>query len=175
MAHTDLITGNLVPDYTILYKDYVEMFGALDLSMFPTTVAFNDRVFDMSDLFTARNNYKEIGCETAELFKDVAQRVINEAALIFLPKIEQWNAKVKDLFKREDTEQEETVNEYYLNPTVPTDRGPKIQSSNKSIYQHHIVFGQGVSEATMLTEIMELENIYYEALKYLDRLFIGLY
>ena len=178
MAHTDITTGRLAADYTMLYRDYVKEFGALDLSMFPSIEVGAGYLFTMEDLFNSRNQFKEIGAETPELFKAIAERRIREIALIYLPKIQEWLDHYAELWSREETHSEATVDDYFLNPTISAttkNTAPQLQSTSKSTYNHHITFGQGVSNTAMLKEIMELENIYYEALKVFDSLFIQLY
>lgn len=179
MAYTNHITGQIMPEYTVFYKDYKETFGALDLSMFPT-VTIDDKEYDFAAMFEARNAYKEIGAETPEYFKAIADRRIKEAALIFVPKIDEWKTHLTELWTREQVNVETSADAYYLNPTIAaldtSGQGqPQLQSTNKSTYNHHIIFGQGVSNAEMLREIMDVENIFYSALEFLDNLFITLY
>ena len=176
MAHTNITTGQLVADYTMLYKDYKETFGALDLSVFPT-VEINGETFNMAAMFEARNEYKEIGAETPELFRAIANRRIREAALLFNSKINEWSSHLSDLWTRETKEEESTVDDYFVNPTVSATSAaaPKLQSTSKSTYKHHIVFGQGVSNTEMLEQILELDNIFFTALTSLDNLFMTIY
>lgn len=177
MAYTNLITGQMAPDYTMFYKDYVDMFGALDLSIFPT-IEVGTNQFNLATMFNSRNEFKEIGAETPALFKKLAERRIQEIALIYLPKLQEWIDHYAELWSREEKHSESTVDDYYLNPTISatnTTTAPKLQSTSKSTYNHHISFGQGVSNATMLKEIMDLDSIYYDVLTELDTLFIGLY
>jgi hypothetical protein len=177
MAYTNTKTGEIIADYTVFYKDYKETFGALDLSMFPT-VTINENDYDFAAMFEARNAYKEIGAETPEYFKAIADRRIKEAALIFVPKINEWKEHLADLWSREQVHVETTADDFFLNPTVSATSAaaaPKLQSTSKSTYNHHITFGQGVSNAEMLRQIMEVETIFYSALEFLDNLFITLY
>lgn len=177
MAYTDLTTGEIKAEYTMFYADYTEQFGELDTSMFPT-VSIGNHNFVLENMFEARNAYKEIGAETPEYFREIANRRIKEAALIFIPKINEWIEHLPDLWSREQVNVESTADDFYLNPSVSATNAtaqPKLQSTNKSTYNHHITFGQGVSNAEMLRQIMEVENIYFAALEFLDNLFITLY
>ena len=174
MSHVNF-DGKLVADYTMLYSDYQKEYAALDLSAF-ANFKIGETIFSFSDMFNKRNANKEICAETPELFKQIADRRIKEAALIFINKLDAWKANYSKLFAREDISRENSVDDYFWQPTVSAEAGsPQLQSSSKSYYNHHITFGQGVSNADMLRSIYDLESIYYALLTFLDSLFIELY
>lgn len=179
MAYID-DNGVIQPDYTMLYKDYKAEYGALDLSMFDT-VTINGKEFNFADMFDARNQYKEIGCETPEIFKDCAQRRIKEIALIFTDKIKVWSENLSDtLWNREVVHEEKSATNQYLNPvnginTTTQDNKPELQATTENVYNHHIITGNGISNPVMMEQVMAVRNIYYDALAALDNLFITLY
>lgn len=172
------INGILYPEYTLFYKDVVANYGAPEaLSKIPT-ITIEGETYNFAELFYERFKHREICAETVQYWKDLANRYIKEAALIFAQKIKQYEELAPKATEREETSEVKTVDNLYLNPTVSaagTDgRTPKLQSTSEHIYPHHIVFNTK-SNATVLDEALDVRNIYFDCLLYCERLFMSIY
>lgn len=162
-------------NYTMTYKNYVERYGDLTgLGALPS-VTIGGINYSFAAMFTNRHKYHEIGAETPELFTELANRYLNELGLIYHKKIKDWETHLDDIWEREVTVTDTTTDTYYLNPTVSTTEGnPKIQSISEHSYPHRIVYNTK-DAAALLNASVDIENLFYEALKQTDVLFMSLY
>lgn len=172
------INGIVYPEYTLFYKDVVKTYGAPEALANIPSVTINDREYDFADLFYARFKNREICAETVEYWKDLAERYINEAALIFNHKIKQFEDLAPKILERETVSEEKTTDNIYYNPTVTANnsegKAPKLQSTSEHIYPHHIVFNTD-SNADLLKASLEINNVYFDCLTYCERLFMSIY
>lgn len=164
-------------NYTMTYNAYKQSYGDLEgLAAFPT-ITIGDDTYNFTEMFNSRFKFKEIGCETPEYWREVANRYLGEAALIFKDKILGWESKLPAAWTREEIHEERTVDNFYLNPTVAannTETSPKLQSTSEHVYPHHILYNTETA-ADMINNALEIRNIFYDCLVYCDRLFISLY
>lgn len=170
------INGTVKPEYTMFYKDFVEDYGMPQALNRIPTVTIGDETYNFATMFYDRNKWREIGAETPEYWRHIADRYLDEVSLIFNVKIKGWEAALGDLWKRETKSEESTTDNYYYNPTVAANGNdnPKLQSTSQHIYPHHIVYNTDTA-ADMINGALDVRNIYYECLEYCDKLFITLY
>ena len=165
-------------NYTMYYRDFVTKYNEPEaLSLIPE-VTLNGRTFNFAEMFYNRNKHREICAETGEYFMDLANRVLTEAALIFSKKIEDWNEHLDEVWQREDEADEKVTDNVYYNPTVTANntegKAPKLQSSSESVFKRHLVYNTQ-SNAELIQAALDVQNIFYEALVYTDKLFMSIY
>lgn len=164
-----------IAEYTMLYDNYMSAYGApKNLALIPS-ITIGDTTYKFDEMFNDRFKYREICCESSTYFTHLANRVLKEAALIFSDKIKGFEKQLGNLWNREETVEEKSYSNYYLNPTVSAKDGePKLQSTSESIYPHHITYNTQ-STAELINGALQVENIYYECLLYCEKLFFSLY
>ena len=140
------------------------------LTKFPT-FNFGNTTLNMSDLFYARNKYKEIGAETDELFEENFRNVVNEALILYYDKIENQINNMQKLMERTVKENVERNNELYLNPINTNE--PQLDSYTKDHGYNEKVYGFFKSNPEIMKSINELEIMYMSALIYMDKIFMG--
>lgn len=158
--------------YTI--PDNIDDFIELDI---------DDNKYNIRQMFTLRNKYKEIGAETQELFKHNLEVSINEALVLFNPKLRIIQDSYLDMLKRTVEESEEIVtsddysNQNYLQPSNTS--ATKLTDMNKSGGTRTInrttekSFGIFKSNAEIMETALKVNTIINDIMKYLDRNFIG--
>lgn len=161
--------------YTYLYKDYIEAYGTPTALTLIPSITIGNHTFEFTKMFYDRFKYREICCESTTYFTDLANRVITEAALIFNNNIKGFEQNLSNLWQKEITEENKSYSNYYYNPMVSANTGdPKLQSTSESIYPHHITYNAG-NIFEMVKGATEMQNIFYECLKYCEKLFFALY
>lgn len=172
------VNGILYPEYTLFYKDVVANYGAPEALGKIPSITIAEQTYNFADLFYERFKHREICAETVEYWKDLANRYLTEAALIFTQKIKQYEELAPKVTERVETTQESTVDNFYLNPTVSANpaepRTPKLQSTSEHIYPHHLVFNTK-NNADILETALDIRNIYFDCLLYCEKLFMSIY
>ena len=179
---------------TLTLKDYLEGGYVLpeNIDSF-LTLDLVDVEYNIRDLFTKRNLFKEIGSETEDLFKHNLDVLIDEALSKFNPQLKLlqdnfnklMDRKVAQLSSGESSEESEgdTTNSNYLNPANSnaqrlTDKAPGNMSGSVSksySESRERVFGYFKTNPEMLKTANECFNVVVDILKYLDKAFIGEY
>ena len=164
--------------YTMLFKDYLDRGGTIppQIDNFkPFTLGGLN--LNMKDLFIERNELKEIGAETEALFYHLMNDTINEALIKYNNKIEMYIDKFNILMERTVEENGSSKNANYLNPinsNTNGDNAPKINDLSTSEYKATKTFGYFKSNPEILKEVLMLEDIYNDALAFMDRCFLGI-
>lgn len=140
---------------------------------------------NIKDLFLKRNKYKDIGSEVEELFKHNLEVAIDEALVIFNPRLKLLQDNFSKLMERtveEETNSETTSNrnnEMYYNPINTNSSKLTSKDTIDASGNYHEVktksFGFFKSNAEILKKAMEIDDVVSSILKYLDRCFIGEY
>ena len=165
-------------NYTMYYRDYVTKYGAPEALNLIPSVTIGGTEFNFSEMFFKRYKHREICAETPELFKDYANRYLEEIALIYAKKIKDWEQHLDSIWEREIKTEETTTDNMYWNPTIAANnaegKSPKLQSTSEHKYPHHIVFNTQ-SNADLIAGALEVQNIFYDALESTETLFMSLY
>lgn len=140
---------------------------------------------DIKTLFIKRNLYKDIGSEVEELFKHNLEVAIDEALVIFNPRLKllQDNfSKLMDRTVQEEVNGETSAdrnNEVYYNPINANSSKLTNRDTSASSGSYHEIktrsFGYFKSNGEVLKNAMDIDDTVSSILKYLDRCFIGEY
>lgn len=165
----------MIAEYTMFYNDYMTAYGApKNLALIPS-ITIGGKTYSFANMFNDRYRYREICAESTTYFTHLANRVLQEAAILFTDKINSFEANKDKLWVKEVKEDESSYSNYYLNPTVSAKDGdPKLQSTSENINPHHIYYNSG-NMSEMIEAANAIEHIFYECLTYCDKLFIALY
>lgn len=165
--------------YTITYEEWcnnhvdieTEVQARFD-QLFPSFV-IEDEQISMYSMFKSRNLFKDIGCETDEMFEHELKRKLVEVAVEYNKKLTMYLANFDKLFERVLTLEYSSDNKYYLNPVLPvTGDGGKLQDQTKNDGKHQQAFGYFKSNPDIMKAILDIKDIYTQALKEFDILFM---
>lgn len=162
--------------YTITYKEWCEKHAEVETSVETTfntyfpTFTIGDEQISMYSLFKTRNLYKDIGCETDEMFEHELKRKVTEVAVEFNKRLNIYLSNFDKLFDRVLTLSYNSSNEYYLNPVL--DGGGKLQDQTKNSGEHDQAFGYFKSNPDIMKAILDIKEIYISVLKEFDILFM---
>lgn len=140
-----------------------------DLYEFPQESAFFDRSF--YELFIEKYDVREIGAETESLFYHYINETISEVLIKYKHKIAIFVDKFNKLFDRKVELEYHDDNKYYLNPV--NTQADKLQNRTKYDGSKEQSFAFLSSNARVLQEIIDIKNIYYEALDEFEKCFMG--
>lgn len=139
----------------------------------------------VEDLFLLRCKYKEIGCETQELFKHELEVVIDEALIKYNMKLKLYIDNYNTLMSRTVKETRsgynsvDSTSEDYLNPANLNAEKLQGKVKSKGGNTYHEDFEKGYSylksNPELLNTAMQIESFLLEILRYLDKAFIGLF
>ena len=175
---TDRITITLKEylDSGYTLPENIEQFIELDIA---------DKKYNIKELFSKRNLYKEIGSETEELFKHNLDVLIDEALALYNPQLKLLQDNFNSLMKRTVTEEisgsgsRGSTNKNYLNPanTDATKLSDKNTNEAENEYEEtrDRSFGFFKSNPEILIKANECFEVVVKILKYLDKAFIGEY
>lgn len=150
--------------------------------------------FDMYDLFKQEYGYREIGSEDEEYFYHQVKRQLDKSLIEFVPKINSYMAKWGDLLVRKETLEENSGATYqsasegntasYLQPINMTAQKQATKDTSdvsgngtetrQRTYQALLNLS-GKSNIDLMKELLGLKNIYLDALKSFDELFMQVY
>lgn len=139
----------------------------------------------VEELFLLRCKYKEIGCETQEIFKHELGVIIDEALIRYNMKLKLYIDNYNLLMKRTVKETRSGYNSVksesadYLNPAnlnAEKLQG-KVKTDGGNTYREEFEKGFSYlkSNSELMKEAMKIENQLLEILQYLDRAFIGIF
>lgn len=158
--------------FTITFREYLDNGGLVPpiLDKIP-----NFKIYDLDlnfkELFISRNELKEIGAETSELFYKYMIPKCNEMAIKYIPLINSFIDNFTKLFDRTVLESGKDSDSDFINPI--NEDNAKLQNLSKKEYEHNRSFGFFKTNAEIMAQVMKLESIYNDALQYLDNLFMG--
>ena len=145
----------------------------------------SDVKYNIKDMFTKRNLYKEIGSETQELFKHNLDVLIDDALALYNPQLKLLSENIESLMSRTVKEtvkgkgNSESTGKNYLNPanTDATKLTDKNTNERENEYEEtrdrSFVFFK--SNPEILQKANECFDLVSKILTYLDRAFIGEY
>lgn len=165
-------------NYTMTYNDYKAQYGSLAaLDSFPTII-INSTGYNFKELFEARFAFREIGAETPEYWRSIAERYLREALLLFGHKIVEFERNLPNVCSREEVSEASSFDNFFLNPTIAANAASKdklkVQSSSERTYNHHIVYNTD-SVVDMIEAINSMQNILFECLLRCEPLFMSIY
>lgn len=162
--------------YTITYEEWCNNHVDIETEveetfdkLFPSFV-IGDEQISMYSLFKSRNLYKDIGCETDEMFEHELKRKLTEVAVEYNKKITMYLSNFDKLFERVLTLEYSSDNKYYLNPVL--DGGGKLQDQTKNDGTHQQAYGYFKSNPDIMKAILDIKDIYSQALREFDILFM---
>lgn len=129
--------------------------------------------FDKSfyDLFVEKYDIREIGAETESLFTHFINETISEVVIKYRPKIFHLVNNFNNLFSRTVSLDYHDDNKYYLNPV--NTQADKLQNRTKYDGSKEQSFAFLTSNPKMMSEILAIKDIYYEALEEFEKCFMG--
>lgn len=130
---------------------------------------FMDRNF--YELFVEKYDIREIGAETESLFYHFVNETISEVLIKYKPKISMFITNFNKLFNRSVELAYHDDNKYYLNPV--NTQSDKLQNRTKYDGSKEQSFAFLTSNAKLMQEIMDLKDIYNEALNEFEKCFMG--
>lgn len=161
--------------YTERFSDYIangkntyrELFDK-----FPVFTLGNVNI-SLYDMFIQYNSFREIGSETEELFEHYLERTVKEALIIFVPKIQLFIDNFMKVLDRKLQLVSSNDNIYYLNPVTSQRENLKIQDKSTVDSVREQSYSYFRSNGQLMQEMIEIENVYEQALRYFDKLFMG--
>ena len=123
------------------------------------------------ELFVEKYDVREIGAETESLFFHYLNETISEVLIKYKPKISVFINNFNSLFERKVRLSYSDDNKYYLNPINTTSE--KLQNRTKYDGGKDQSFAFLTSNAKLMQEIMNLKDIYNEALNEFEKCFMG--
>ena len=166
--------------YTITYEEWCENHVDIETEvqsrfdqLFPSFV-IEDEQISMYSMFKSRNLFKDIGCETDEMFEHELKRKLVEVAVEYNKKLTMYLANFDKLFERVLTLEYSSDNKYYLNPVLDFDGSlhGKIQDRTSNEGNHQQAFGYFKSNPDIMKAILDIKDIYTQALREFDILFM---
>ena len=165
--------------YTITYEEWCNNHVDIETEveetfdkLFPSFV-IGDEQISMYSLFKSRNLYKDIGCETDEMFEHELKRKLTEVAVEYNKKITMYLSNFDKLFERVLTLEYSSDNKYYLHPVLDFDGGGgKIQDQTRNDGTHQQAYGYFKSNPDIMKAILDIKDIYSQALREFDILFM---
>ena len=175
-------------NFTEYFSDYLKKFPIPEIL---NKMPVDDNGISFAQRFKDRNYYKEIGSETEELFTMHLNIKCQEVVNKFLWKITIFNEKKNKLYDRYVNLTEDYTDTFSGNDTVTdkeyynpqTDNSDNIINKNDSktdygkietIHRNKdTVVTMFKSNPEIMNAIIEFNNVYENALEYLDVLFMG--
>lgn len=172
--------------YTMTLQEYLDSGYTLpdNIKEFHT-LDYTGNKKTVEELFLLRCKYKEIGCETQDIFKHELEVIIDEALI-------KYNMKLKLYIDNYNTLMSRTVKEVrdgntsvyntsadYLNPANLN--AEKLQGKVKTdgTTAYHEEFDKAYSylksNPDLMKAALQIENQLLEILQYLDKAFIGIF
>lgn len=162
------------------------------MDKFPKFVFGENIEISMKELFLDKYDIREIGAETEELFLHFWRERAQELLLEYTPKIQMWLDHFNDLFKfTVKLQVNETINAvsnsdntYYLNPVSATGTNLKVQDKNansssgvnqRAMERDVLQSVWGKTRAQLLSQILELQQVYNMCIKDFATIFMGVY
>jgi hypothetical protein len=130
-----------------------------------------DRTF--YELFIEKYDVREIGAETDSMFYHFLNETLSEILIKYRPKIVQFVNNFNDLFKRSVSLEYHDDNKYYLNPV--NTQADKLQNRTKYDGSKEQSFAFLTSNPRMMQELLDIKDIYYEALEEFEKCFMGVF
>lgn len=130
-------------------------------------------VFDRNfyELFVEKYDIREIGAETDSMFYHFINETISEVLIKYRPKIYHFINNFNNLFSRQVELAYHDDNKYYLNPA--NTQADKLQNRTKYDGSKEQTFAFLTSNPRMMSELLEVKDIYYEALDEFEKCFMG--
>ena len=149
------------------WKAIIERFGLMP----KFEVNEGDFDLDFYHLFREKYDIREIGAETESLFYHYINETLSKILLKYQAKIEFYNTNFNDLMQRVIKVESEGENDDYLNPINTS----STKLTNKSTYKgsKEQVFGFWRSNAEIMKYVLELKDMYNEALEMFESCFMG--
>ena len=130
-------------------------------------------VFDRNfyELFVEKYDVREIGAETESLFYHYLNETISEVLIKYRPKIDQFINNFNNLFSRKVELAYHDDNKYYLNPA--NTQADKLQNRTKYDGSKEQSYAFLSSNPKIMQEIIDIKDVYYEALSEFEKCFMG--
>lgn len=130
-------------------------------------------VFDRNfyELFEEKYDIREIGAETDSLFFHYINETISEVLIKYRPKIYHFINNFNNLFKRDVELAYHDDNKYYLNPV--NTQANKLQNRTEYDGTKEQSFAFLTSNPRMMQELIDIKDIYYQALDEFEKCFMG--
>ena len=140
-------------------------------NIFPTFSLIEDFEIDFYTLFRERYDIREIGAETESLFYHFLNETIDRICIEYIPKVNLFIDNFNNLMDRKLTLQSSGDNKYYLNPI--TSQSDKLENRAKFDGTSEKAYSWFTSNAKLMNEMLEVKDIYNEALDKLEICFMG--
>ena len=134
-------------------------------------ISIIDDDFSFYDLFIERYNVREIGAETENLFYNFITKNIKECIIKYKPKVLLYLAKFNNVLERKINLEDTSNSEYFLNPI--SSMNAKVDSGQNYKSTKEVAFSWLSNNTKMMNEMLEIRDIYYEALDHFEKCFMG--
>lgn len=124
------------------------------------------------ELFVEKYDLREIGAETESLFTHFINETISEVLIKYRPKIYQFITNFNSLFTRKVQLEYHDDNKYYLNPA--NTQADKLQNRTKYDGSKEQSFAFLSTNPRIMQEIIDIKDVYYEALSEFEKCFMGI-
>lgn len=183
----------MISKYTETFEEYLSNTQSENewkalFDCFPSFTLVDGLDLDMWSIFKRKFDLREIGAETEQLFAHYLRETIDEMAIRFIPKINMFIDNFNNLFEFKvrltylQSENRGNTNRYYLNPVSPNVENLKVQdvdtsddSLARTIEKDVLQSVWGKTRANLLSQIMELQSIYYDCIAGFEKCFMGIY
>ena len=123
------------------------------------------------ELFIEKYDIREIGAETESLFYHFINETISEVIIKYKPKIVMMIENFGKTFDRQVTLEHHDDNKYYINPI--NTQSDKLSNRSKNDGSRDQSFAFLTSNARLMQELLDIRDIYYEALTEFEKCFMG--
>ena len=138
---------------------------------FPTFSLIENFDINFYNLFKERYDIREIGAETESLFYHFINENIDRICIEYIPKINLFIENFNKLMDRKIKLTSNGDNKYYLNPI--SSQSDKLENRTKFDGESEKAYSWFTSNAKLMSEMLEIKDIYNEALDKLEVCFMG--
>lgn len=125
------------------------------------------------DIFLRRNWDKEIGVEVISSWCWDVRHIMDEVAVVYLPKLKLQQENFDNLMSRVAEERDEIKSTIYYNPQNNQTTDLKVQDVNLREATNQSLTGRFKSNPEVMEAMTNIRMIYGEILEFCDRLFMG--
>ena len=167
----------MIPQYTELYETYKENGKEEYLTLWVKFPSFslNELNLNMYDLFYDKYRVREIGAETEELFAIYYKAKLEQMLIKYVPKLNAFISKWNSLFERKISLSNSGSNSYYLNPITPNGTLKLDDKDTFENTQERPLSMIGKSNAELMQQVLNLQDIFNDCLEEFNTLFMSLY
>ena len=146
------------------------------VAKFDTLPKFNFGTFnlDLYDLFCNHYKNREIGSEWEDIFVHNMSIRLDTIILTYAPKVQMWLDNFQNMLDRKISTTDTGKTSNMLYPTVTNSTGRVANSVDYTGTKEQALFMMK-SNADILSEAMEVRDMYYDMLRDFDKCFMEIY